>query len=240
MRYLARISYDGSNFLGFQRLNKGRSVQKELEKVLSVLNKRNVEVKGAGRTDAFVHALDQCVHFDLDYNFDEEKLKFILNGLLPKDLSVNSILKVKDDFHARFDVVEKTYLYKIYGGEKNPFYSNYAFCYSQKLNLDLMKKAAGLFLGCHDFQNFVSGVRDDYHSVINDFQIWQENDFWYFQVSGQSFYRYMVRHLVGAIVDVGRGKASIEEIKESLAKPQNKKEFLVVPAQGLYLIKIKY
>ena len=155
MRYLARISYDGSKFLGFQRLKNGKGVQNELERVLKILAKKEILVHGAGRTDAGVHALDQCIHFDLDISISVDKLKYVMNRLLKDSVVVNSIQVVSNDFHARYDVKEKTYEYFLLLKEKNAFLSNYAYIFYQDLDIEKMKEASHVFLGTHDFSNFV-------------------------------------------------------------------------------------
>ena len=170
MRYLARISYDGSKFLGFQRLKNGKGVQNELERVLKILAKKEILVHGAGRTDAGVHALDQCIHFDLDISISVDKLKYVMNRLLKDSVVVNSIQVVSNDFHARYDVKEKTYEYFLLLKEKNAFLSNYAYIFYQDLDIEKMKEASHVFLGTHDFSNFVSGERENSVSTINDIQ----------------------------------------------------------------------
>ncbi len=240
MRYLMRISYDGSKFNGFQRLRDKKSVQACLESVLSKINGSEVLVKGAGRTDALVHAYDQCLHFDLNKDFDVDKLKYIVNKMLPSSISVNSILLVADSFHARYDVKEKTYLYKVYFGEKNVFFSDYAYHISYFLDIKLMQKACIKFIGTHDFRNFVSGYRRSYVSTIYDFKIYEEDNMLYFVVKGKGFYRYMVRSMIGALIMVGSKRRGINDIKDALLNPNEKVNFLVVPGYGLYLKEIKY
>ncbi|MBR1817347.1 MAG: tRNA pseudouridine(38-40) synthase TruA [Bacilli bacterium] len=240
MKYLARICYDGSHFEGFQRLKNGCGVQNELERVLSLIQKREVQVKGAGRTDAGVHALDQCISFELVVDMDESKLKYVLNRSLCPYISVNSIEKVDENFHARFSVKEKVYLYKIYVGEKNPFLENYTYHALQKIDIGLLKKVGTIFVGTHDFRNFVSGERDDYVSTIFDIQVQEESDFIYLEFHGSGFYRYMVRSLVGAMIDVSLGKVPIDCIAKSLEYPDIEKRFFVAPASGLYLKKVEY
>ena len=240
MRYLARISYDGSHFEGFQRLKNGNGVQNELERVLSIINKNDVFVKGAGRTDAGVHALDQCISFDLDFEIDDDKLKYVLNRSLSPYIAVNSIQKVDLGFHARFKVKEKTYLYKIYLGEKNPLLQDYAYFVKQDLDINKMIDAASSFIGRYDFRNFVSGYRDNYVSTIQKIEIKKEGDFINIFVVGNSFYRYMVRSIVGSLVEVGLGQVSKKELANALDCPEIEKRFLVVPSCGLYLYSIKY
>lgn len=240
MRYLMRISYDGSKYNGFQRLNENASIQSSLENILSKINKEKVVIKGAGRTDKGVHALDQCAHFDLSHDFECDKLKYIINRLLPDDIYVNEITKVSSNFHARHDVKEKTYLYKIYTGNRNVFLSNYAYHVPYPLNISLMKQASQEFIGTHDFHKFVSGYRKNYLTTITDFKIYEKDNMIYFEVKGKSFYRYMVRTLVGALIMVGSKKKNIEDIQNALENPLTKTNFLVVPGCGLYLTKIMY
>ena len=235
-----RISYDGSKYNGFQRLNNKETIQGIIECVLSKINNGKVCIKGAGRTDALVHAYDQCLHFDLANDFDCDKLKYIVNRMLPASINVNSICKVSSDFHARFMVKEKTYVYKIYFGEKDVFLSDYAYHVGYELDIKLMKLASKEFIGTHDFHNFVSGYRKSYVSTINDLQIYEDGKMLYFVVSGQGFYRYMVRSLVGALVMVGSKKRSVLDIRKSLSRPDIKNNFLIVPGYGLYLQAIKY
>lgn len=239
MRYLARVSYDGSKFWGFQRLNNGKGVQNELERALKILAGKPILVHGAGRTDCGVHALDQCIHFDLDLDISPNKLQYVLNRLLSPYVAIEQIKKVDPCFHARFNVVSKTYQYKIYLGKKNPFYMDYAYCYYQSLDFDLMKQCAQLFLGKHDFHNFVAGKRDSYDAVITGIDLKKEGDFLIINITGPCFYRYMVRHIVGVLLDVGKKSCSIDKVSLALSSSQ-KITCSVVPPQGLYLMRIVY
>ena len=140
MRYLMTVSYDGSKYYGFQRLNNEKSVQKELEDALSKINKSKVEIKGAGRTDRGVHAYGQKVHFDLDIKITPERLVNAVNSLLSNYVRVIDCRYVNDDFHARFNVVEKTYKYVINMGMFNPIEEDYVYNYCYKLDIRSMKK----------------------------------------------------------------------------------------------------
>lgn len=240
MRYLARIMYDGSKFQGFERLNNNKGVQNELERVLTKINNKEVLVKASGRTDALVHALDQCIHFDLDKNYHEQELKYKLNKMLNPYISVKKIMKVSDQFHARFSVVLKTYVYQIYLGEKNPFYNNYAYWYPYELNIKKMKEASKLFLGYHDYRNFVSGSDTKSFGKIDSIKIKKKKDFLYIELKGKSFYRYMVRNIVGALILVGKGKIETSDIFKALNNIDYKIPSFVAPANGLYLKKIRY
>ena len=239
MNYVIEISYDGSKFFGFQRLNEELSVQKVLEEALTKINKQTVEVKGAGRTDRGVHANGQCVSFKLDVDIDETGLKRALNSLVKPYIYVRDVKVVDEDFHARFSVRKKKYIYKINLGEFNPQIEDYVYQTEFKLDVDKMKEVAKLYLGVHDFHNFVSGEREDYTCVIYDIQFKQEKDILNIEFEGKSFYRYMVRNLVGMMIEVGRGKDDISKVKEMLETKEEKPGY-TAPACGLYLEKIEY
>lgn len=240
MRYFMKVSYDGSHFEGFQRLNNGHGVQNEIERVLSLIAGKNIEIKGAGRTDAGVHALNQCLSFDMDLDMEEEKLKYVMNRGLCPYVAVSLVKKVSSDFHARFSVLNKTYQYKIYQGEKNPLLKDYAYCFSKCLDIDKMRKASKLFESTHDFRNFVSGQRDNYVTDIEQIDIIKEGDFLLINVKGNSFYRYMVRSIVGALIEIGLGNISIEELSSAIKHFEIEKRFFIAPACGLYLKDIEY
>ncbi len=239
MNYVIEISYDGSKFFGFQRLNEEISVQKVLEDALTKINKHSVEVKGAGRTDRGVHANGQCVSFKLDINIDENGLKRALNSLVKPYIYVKNVKIVDENFHARFSVQKKKYIYKINLGEFNPQLEDYVYQSEYNLNIDKMKEVASLYLGVHNFHNFVSGERDDYTCIIYDIKFNQVGDILNIEFVGKSFYRYMVRNLVGMMIEVGRGKDDISKVKEMLELEEENPGY-TAPACGLYLEKIEY
>ena len=239
MNYVIEISYDGSKFFGFQRLNEEISVQKVLEEALTKINKQSVEVKGAGRTDRGVHANGQCVSFKLDVDINEIGLKRALNSLVKPYIYVRDVKVVEEDFHARFSVKKKTYVYKINLGEFNPQIEDYVYQSEFKLDVDKMKEVAKLYLGVHDFHNFVSGERDDYTCIVYDIKFNLVGDILNIEFEGKSFYRYMVRNLVGMMIEVGRGKDDISKVKEMLETTEEKPGY-TAPACGLYLEKIEY
>lgn len=239
MRYLIRFSYDGTKFHGFQRQKNVKNVQGTLEKVLSSYFNLPIIIKGSGRTDAGVHAYNQCAHFDIDRKILRKDIKNI-NDLLNKEIIIKSCKLVSNSFHARYSVKEKTYIYKMNIGKYNEKLEGY-YCQSKAdYDIKLMKNVAKLFVGTHDFHNFVSGERDDYVSTIFKIKIKRYKDILTFTFKGVGFYRYMVRHLVGALLSVGKHKSTLEDIKNMLAKPDIKQELPVVPAEGLYLAQVKY
>jgi tRNA pseudouridine38-40 synthase len=240
MRYLIKISYDGSKFYGFQRLNGHKTVQGELERVLTKINKTVVVVKGAGRTDRGVHAYDQGVSFDLTINITPEGLKSAMNSLLDSYIYVNKCIVVNNDFHARFDVKSKTYQYIINLGEYDPIINDYVYNYNRSLDIKNMKKASTYLLGMHNYEAFTSGERESYNSIIYNIKINKKKDLLYITFTGKSFYRYMVRNMVGALVNIGMHKNEPIVIKDMLNSRTNTANYMTVPANGLYLNKVEY
>jgi tRNA pseudouridine38-40 synthase len=240
MKYLISISYDGTNFYGFERQKNKRTIQGEIEKVLTIINKDKVEIKGAGRTDRGVHAYDQKAHFELKQNVPIERLLRAINSRLPSDIRINSIETVSDEFHARFDCIRKIYKYYINTNEYDIMKNNYLYNYNKKLNINNMIKASNYLLGAHDYEVFVSGERKNYNSIIESIDIVDNKGVLEFTFTGKSFYRYMVRNLMGALLLVGEDKIKPEQVKEMLDKKQNIYHFKTVPACGLYLMKVEY
>ncbi len=240
MRYLISIKYDGSKFYGFQRLNDEPTIQKKLEEALTTINRLPVEIQGAGRTDRRVHALDAKASFKLDFNIDEEHLKMALNSLIKPCIYITDVKKVKEDFHARFNVSKKEYIYKINMGEYNPLKAEYELQLNRKLDIKKMQEVSKVFIGVHNFQNFVSGERDNYDCIIYSIEFAIKDELLEIKFIGKSFYRYMVRNLVGAMLDVEKGKNTLEDIKEALERYEIEKRFSTALPNGLYLNKIEY
>ncbi len=240
MRYLISVSYDGSKFNGFQKLNNKLTIQGELERVLSIINKNEVFVKGSGRTDRGVHAINQKCHFDLDINLDPTKLIQTINDRVNNAIHINDCKIVNDNFHARFDVKRKTYIYIINTGNYDPLINDYTYNLNRKLNIRLMKKAAKLFCGEHSLQNFVSGKRDNYNCIIDGIKFSSYNNQLYIKFIGKSFYRYMVRNIVGSLIYVGLGKISISKMEELINNSVIEVPYSTAPASGLYLENVEY
>ena len=240
MRYLAKISYDGSKFYGFQKLKNYKTVQDEVEKTLTKINKSLVLVKGAGRTDRGVHAFGQGISFDLNINIPEDNLKEAVNSVIDPYIYVNEVIVKDDDFHARFDAKEKTYQYIINMGEYLPVSNDYIYNYGYKLDIHKMKMASRYLIGAHSYKAFTSGVRDNYNSIINSISFKRKGKVLYITFKGKSFYRYMIRNMVGALMLVGSGKKEPLIIKEMIDNNKKVYNYITVPASGLYLIDVKY
>ena len=233
MRLMLVVSYDGSKFHGFQRQKNVKNVQGYLEEGLSKLYQQEILVKGAGRTDAYVHAKYQVVHFDCAYKIKGLKKK--LNKLLP-DIYIRKVKVVNEDFHARHSVYNKTYLYKIDLSLKKD--ENY-YLRVNHLNIKKMQEASRLFIGTHDFRAFVAGERINYITTIDKIKIYKIGTTLYLKFTGKSFYRYMVRNLVGALILVGKDKIDGQLINDMLNNKTDRRLDTSSP-KGLYLVKIRY
>ena len=244
MRFLIDFSYSGSNFHGYQKQPGKRTVQEEIENVLTRINASNkVTITAAGRTDAKVNALHQMAHFDLNKEISPYKLKGALNSYLPSDIFINEVTKVDDNFHARYMVKEKTYQYKINTGIYNPLLRTHVFQYCKALNIAEMRKALEYFKGTHDFTTFTSSEdkREDKVRTINDVSLnFDYNDTIIITFKGKGFLKYQIRNMVGTLIKVGEGKVDSNIIPILLEKKDRRSAFLCAPAEGLTLTDINY
>ena len=242
MRYKCIISYDGTNFHGFQtQLNK-RTVQEELEKALFTIHKEKVNILACSRTDSHVHATYQVIHFDSFLDINEWNMKQAINSYLPADIYVKDVKKVDKTFHAQHNVVEKEYHYLIDLGEYNPLYANYRL-YPEygKLDIDKMIDASTIFIGTHDFKTFTKN-----HETTNtikeirsiDFEI--SNNLLTIKFIGNSFLYNMIRIMVAMLVEVGYNHITKDDLKIALEKKDRKYAPKLASPNGLYLVRIKY
>lgn len=240
-RYFIQIKYKGTNYHGWQIQPNANSVQEELNNAVSKILQQEIMLTGAGRTDTGVHASDFFAHFDTEMELDVIDTCFKLNCVLPKDISVVNVFKVKDDLHARFSATERTYEYWI-TQQKNPFLVDQAYFFNQKLNIDKMNLAAAKLLGKKDFSCFSKSKTDTF---TNDCEIrhakWEEkNELLIFTISADRFLRNMVRAIVGTLLDVGLEKIKPQEIEKIIASKNRSEAGTSVPAHGLYLTQVKY
>lgn len=244
MRYLFKISYDGSAYFGYQRQRGLKTVQEQLENALQIINNgKKTAIVSTGRTDKGVHALSQYAHADIDINITEHKLKRAMNSNLPNDIHVISVEEVDNNFHARYNVKNKEYRYYINMGEYNPIERNYVFQYNYKLNIEKMKEAIKYLEGEHDFRAFVTEnkekencIRIIEQAIINQI----ENNKIEFIFKGNGFLRYQVRNMVGILIRVGEEKIEPIKVKEILESKDRTRNGKTAPAEGLYLTKVTY
>ncbi len=242
MNYKMVFSYFGELFFGYQVQKEKRTVQEEIEKVLSKLFQEKIVIHSSGRTDKGVHAINQVATFHANNEFNINKLKYVLNRLLPEDIHIKSISYCDADFHARFSSIGKKYVYRMFEGDNNPLLNKHVYFYKgPKLNFDKMNQTKDLFIGKHNFINFCSNDEKDICvETINSIEIVCENGFYTFTLIGSGFKRYMVRFIVGTIIAVARNKITIEEVKERINCDVIKTVPFKVPAHGLYLERVYY
>ena len=240
MRYFIEFSYNGTNYHGWQKQPNANTVQEEMEKCMSVLLQEEVELMGAGRTDSGVHATQMFAHFDSDTIIDTEKIVSKLNSFLPSDISIVRIFIVKEDIHARFTAIGRTYKYYV-STEKNIFNPN-TYLFFKKLDVDKMNEACKYLMGEQDFTSFSKLHTDTFTNNCDITKaIWeQEGVNFVFTISANRFLRNMVRSVVGTLLDVGYGKIEGEEIKIIIEKKDRCSAGTSVPAKALFLTQVKY
>lgn len=237
------ISYDGTDFHGFQVQPNQRTIQGELINSIYKLTKEEVTIIASGRTDAGVHARKQVCNFYTDSNIPAARWKNALNAVLPDGIIILNSTEVPSTFHSRYDVKEKTYRYHISNKENlDLFRRKYAWHYPHELKIDEMRKASKKFLGEHNFTSFSSAKTEIDNKVrfIYQSEIWEENNEIIYQVTGNGFLYNMVRIIVGTLVDVGSNRKKIEDIEGILSSEDRNNAGKTAPAKGLFLWDIKY
>ena len=246
MRYFMAFSYDVSKYSGYQKQPREKTVQGEIEKALKQINGgKAISISASGRTDAGVHAYNQRAHFDMETNISCPKLKQALNSLIPDSIYIKGICEVDDNFHARFNVKAKEYIYKINMGTYNPIEKDYVYQYNKKLDIPEMERALKYLEGTHDFRSFVKvdEEKDDYiRTIVQTSLIRDTKNVNQITISvlGTGFMRYMVRNIVGMLIEIGEGKYKSEDIIDILNAKDRTKAGICAPACGLYLKDVYY
>lgn len=247
MRYFLELAYKGTAYHGWQVQANAHTVQAELHRALETVLRQPVETVGSGRTDTGVHALQQFVHFDFPQVLDPlPNLVLRLNSLLPADMMVRGLYPVADDAHARFDADFRKYEYRI-SRRKNPFLTDLCFHYSRDLNTEAMNEAAQLMLRYEDFECF-SRVKTE----VNHFRCrvtearWEyrsdpsQAELLVFHIQADRFLRGMVRAIVGTLLKVGAGQATVADVEQVILSRDRRQAGHAVPPQGLFLTKVGY
>lgn len=242
MRYFLELRYDGAAYCGWQRQPDAPTVQQTIEQALSKLLRHSVEIVGAGRTDTGVNASYYVAHFDTDAEFDTKQLLYKVNLVLPHDISVESITPVPGEAHARFDAKEREYTYYI-STVKNPFRRHSAWINYQPLDVDKMNEAAKLLLEYSDFTSFAklnSNNKTNICRIMVAEWMREEGGVLRFTIRADRFLRNMVRSIVGTLVDVGRGRYTVEEFRAIVEAKDLSRSSAGAPAQGLFLSDVVY
>jgi len=248
------IQYDGTGYKGWQTQKDSLTIQGLITNCLTILTRQSVKIIGSGRTDAGAHAIEQVMSFKILSDINLQKLLKSINAILPEQIRVLSLEEVSLDFNPRYDAKEKTYLYIIDNNHSiSPFISKYVWNLPFKLNIENMIKAALMFIGEHDFSAFTVLDRESKDCVrkINDFKIFfhkkisfmnfsLEGNFIVIEITANGFLRYMVRNIVGTLVDIGRGKIKHKHLQSIFDSKDRRLAGVKAPAKGLFLKKVFY
>ncbi len=249
MNFKLLIQYDGTDYHGWQIQENARSIQGELERVISLLENAPVKVVGSGRTDAGVHAEGQVANVNIVRGFTPERLQAAINGNLRRDIRVMKAEIVDDDFHSRFNAKNKTYIYRVMNTPvMSPFWRRFAHHDARPLDVERMNDAARFFLGEHDWTAFSAAQIDGENRVrtITDISVASHWDaranaaMIEFRVSSNGFLRYMVRSIVGTLLEVGRGEKDFDTIQTAIVTGDRDLAGATAPPHGLTLHKVVY
>jgi tRNA pseudouridine38-40 synthase len=242
-RWCCVCAYDGGSFSGWQSQPGGNAIQDVIEARLEAVFKKQIRIHGSGRTDAGVHARGQVFHFDADWRHDPAKLRLALRLGLPRAIQIRSIAQVGAGFHARFDVSGKRYRYRLYLGDADPFMRPYVWVYERPLDLTAMAAAAGILQGKHDFAAFSALNGKPKDDTVRDLQVLRllrRGRLLTIEAEADGFLYKMVRSLVGALVSVGEGKLTHQEIVDLLAGGRRPAAVFTAPPEGLFLERVFY
>ncbi|SDL45124.1 tRNA pseudouridine38-40 synthase [Salinimicrobium catena] len=240
MRYFLELAYFGKAYHGWQRQPEASTVQEVIEKALSTLLQENIEIVGAGRTDAGVHAKQLFAHFDVEMEMPAEMV-FRLNSLLPKDIAILDLFPVKPEAHARFDAVARSYEYHLVQ-RKDVFTTDMAYWVKKELDVEKMNEAAKILLEYRNFKCF-SRSRTDVRTYNCNIETayWEKQDHGLvFHITADRFLRNMVRAIVGTLLQVGLGKIEVQAMHEIINSENRSEAGASVPAHGLFLTKVEY
>ena len=237
MRYKVELDYIGTDFCGWQVQPEKRTVQGEIENAIFRLTGETTSVTGSGRTDAGVHALKQTAHFDLKKEWDAARLMGGLNHFLAKDVRVQSVKAAEGDFHARFDCVEKSYIYRMYRAPERAVLADRAWAVDENIDVSRMDEAAKLFVGEKDFSAFMAGGSDVKTTVrrVTFANVEEKGGFISFEVAANGFLYNMVRIMVAVLEAVGRKKLEPSGVKNIIESRDRSLVKGIAPACGLYL-----
>jgi len=241
--YRVVVHFDGTEYYGWQfQRPEYRTIQAELIRVLKIIAKKQVLVTGSSRTDAGVHSSGLTANFLLPITIEPESLKRALNSLLPKDIRIMECQLMDKAFNARFGAHSKTYMYRIFTGQvQSPFSQRFALHIPFPLDVKAMRKAARHFVGAKDFSSFTSDEPGKKRTrEVDMFKMQVKNEEITFSVRGKSFLRYMVRNMVGTLIDVGKGKIKADEIPAIFAAKDRRRAGQTAPAKGLTLVRVDY
>ena len=239
-RYFLELAYKGTDYSGFQLQDNANTIQAEVEKAFEILHKQKVILTGSSRTDSGVHALQNYFHFDYNESINAQFI-YKMNAILPADIVIKKLTPVAGDAHCRFDAVAREYRYYIYR-YKNPFLKERAFFFPYRMDIDLMQQAALVIKEYLDFTSFSKRNTQvkTFNCIIQESKWGMEGDCLVYYVSANRFLRGMVRALTATMLRVGRGKISLNELRDIIEAKDCTKASFAVPPHGLFLISVNY
>ena len=241
--YRVVIHFDGTEYHGWQfQTADYRTIQAEMIRALRIIAKKQTTVTGSSRTDAGVHSVGLTANFHLPVAIEPESLQKALNSLLPKDIRIMECALMGKSFNARFGASSKTYIYRVFTGPvQSPFSQRFALHAPYPLDTKAMRRATRHFVGAKDFTSFTSDEPEKKKlREVTEFKMQVKKEELVFTVRGRSFLRYMVRNMVGTIIDVGRGKIRPESVPDIFAAKDRRRAGQTAPAKGLTLVKVEY
>ena len=243
VNYRLLIEYDGTRYYGWQRQPNQVTVQGKLEGVLSLMCGREVEVIGAGRTDAGVHARGMTANVNLETELGAEEIRDYLNRYLPDDIAVLEVKEASPRFHARYNATGKTYCYTCFDGAVKPVFDRKYYTRLEEVpDVEKMREAAAVLKGEHDFRNFCVNPRMKKSTVrlVDEIKIERDGGYLRFTFHGTGFLQNMVRIMVGTLLEVGCGRMTVEEVRRVLESKERCKAGPTAPARGLCLMRVDY
>jgi len=243
-RYFIHLAYSGKNYHGWQEQKNGISIQETINHALSTILQNKTNVLGCGRTDSGVHAESYYAHFDLtNLNILHNKTSIIkkLNGFLPSDIVIFDLIPVQKEANARFSAISRTYEYRI-SRVKNPFNNDFTYGYYGKLDIQLMNEASKILFEYSDFTSFSKLHSKTQTNIckLSEANWTQTHDVLTFRITADRFLRNMVRAIVGTMMDAGRSKITLPELRNIIENKNRSAAGTSVPAQGLFLVDVRY
>ncbi|MBN8789161.1 MAG: tRNA pseudouridine(38-40) synthase TruA [Terrimonas sp.] len=239
-RYFIEVAYKGNNYAGFQVQDNVLTIQSEVQKALAVFYKEQIPLTGSSRTDAGVHALQNYFHADVPFLIQQKNI-YNLNALLPRDIAVKNILQVNNEAHCRFDAESREYKYYV-SGKKNPFITDRSYFFPYSIDEEKLHEAAATILNYTDFTSFSkrnTQVKTFICQVLESRWV-KEDDCLVYHVKANRFLRGMVRGLTGTMLQVARGKVTIDDFKKIIESRDCTKADFAVPGHGLFLVQVNY
>jgi len=243
MNFKLTLSYDGSDFSGWQIQPDERTIQNEIQiAIQNIFHNKDIKLYGSGRTDSGVHAINQTANFLIENtNMSEKQIIDAINSKVSRDIYVLDCQKIDEDFNSRYSAINREYLYKI-SRKYSPFLRKYSWYQNYSIDFNKLKECSAIILGEHDFSNFCKSISLQEKNFCNiSKSIWEINDDTiFYRVRSNRFLHHMVRMLVGTMVEVSKNRITLEEFNSMIKNPNTNKKVITAPALGLYLYKVYY